>query len=120
VNRARHENKALQQDWSLAFFPVDNEQIICYAKTTPDLDNAVVVVVNLDPMHTQSGWVELDLQALGIDAQTSYQMHDVLTGARYLWNGARNFVALDPARSPAHLFRLRRRVHSEQDFDYFM
>ena len=120
VNRARHENKALQQDWSLAFFPVDNEQIICYAKTTPDLDNAVVVVVNLDPMHTQSGWVELDLQALGIDVQTSYQMHDVLTGARYLWNGARNFVALDPARSPAHLFRLRRRVHSEQDFDYFM
>jgi starch synthase (maltosyl-transferring) len=120
VNRARRENKALQQDWSLDFFAVDNEQLICYAKTTADLDNVVVVVVNLDPAHTQSGWVDLDLKRLGVEAQTSYQMHEVLTGARYLWNGSRNFVSLDPSRSPAHIFRMRRRVHREQDFDYFM
>ena len=120
VNRARRENKALQQDWSLDFFPVDNEQLICYAKTTADLDNVVVVVVNLDPVHTQSGWVELDLKRFGIETQTSYQMHELLTGARYLWSGPRNFVSLDPSRSPAHIFRMRRRVHREQDFDYFM
>jgi starch synthase (maltosyl-transferring) len=46
-------------------------------------------------------------------------MHDLLTGARYLWNGRRNFVSLDPARVPAHVFRVRRRVHTERDFDYF-
>jgi len=47
-------------------------------------------------------------------------MHDLLTGARYLWTGSRNFVRLDPNGAPAHVFRLRRRVRREADFDYFM
>ncbi len=47
-------------------------------------------------------------------------MHDLLTDARYLWSGARNFVQLDPTRTPAHIFRVRRRVHTERDFDYFL
>jgi len=119
LNSARRDNQALQRDWSLRFFPVDNEQLICYCKTTDNLDNIIVTVVNLDPVHAQSGWVELDTSALGVDVGAAYQMHDLLSGARYLWNGARNFVLLDPARSPAHVFRLRRRVHSEHDFDYF-
>ena len=70
INRARRDNTALQKDWSLRFFAVDNEQLICYAKTSADLDNIVdnivVVVVNLDPAHTQSGWVDIDLAALEI------------------------------------------------------
>ena len=119
INAARRDNEALHHDWRLRFFPVDNDQLICYAKSTENLDNIVVTVVNLDPAHPQSGWVELDLDHLGLDAATAYQMHDLLSGARYLWSGRRNFVLLDPARSPAHIFRLRRRVRSEQDFDYF-
>jgi starch synthase (maltosyl-transferring) len=47
-------------------------------------------------------------------------VHDLLTGARYLWRGAENFVRLDPQHVPAAIFRLRRRIRSEQDFDYFM
>jgi starch synthase (maltosyl-transferring) len=47
-------------------------------------------------------------------------MDDVLSGARFLWRGARNFVSLDPQHSPAHIFRVRRRVRTERDFDYFM
>nr|MDQ6923777.1 alpha-1,4-glucan--maltose-1-phosphate maltosyltransferase [Pseudomonadota bacterium] len=124
INRARRDNTALQQDWTLRFFAVDNEQLICYAKTSgnPDdiVDNIVVVVVNLDPAHTQSGWVEIDLAALGMEDDSTYQMHDLLTDARYLWHGRRNFVQLDPSRTPAHLLRLRRRVKSEQAFDYFL
>jgi starch synthase (maltosyl-transferring) len=77
-------------------------------------------VVNLDPYHPQSGWVDLDLAALGLDADAPYQMHELLTDARYLWSGPRNYVSLDPARSPAHVFRLRRRVRTERDFDYFL
>ena len=119
LNRIRRENPALQSDHSLRFFPTDNEQLICYAKIDQARDNAIVTVVNLDAKNTHSGWVDLDLAALGIDAQHPYQMHDLLTGARYLWEGARNFVQLDPARVPAHVFRVRRRVHREQDFDYF-
>jgi starch synthase (maltosyl-transferring) len=119
VNRIRRENPALQSDWSLRFFPTDNEELICYAKRDEASDNAIVTVVNLDPHNTHAGWVELDLTSLGIEPQMPYQMHDLLTGARYLWHGPRNFVQLDPARVPAHIFRVRRRVHREQDFDYF-
>ena len=120
INRARRENVALQHDWTLRFFAVDNEQLICYAKTSADLVNIVVTVVNLDPAHTQSGWVDMDLAALGIAADSAYQMHDLLSDARYLWRGRRNFVQLDPARSPAHVFRLRRRVRSGQALDSFL
>jgi starch synthase (maltosyl-transferring) len=124
INRARRDNPALQQDWTLRFFSVDNEQLICYAKTSADpdkiVDNIIVVVVNLDPAHTQSGWVDIDLAALGMEDDSIYQMHDLLTDARYLWHGRRNFVQLDPGRSPAHVLRLRRRVKSEQAFDYFV
>jgi starch synthase (maltosyl-transferring) len=68
----------------------------------------------------QSGWVELALPALGLETGKPFQAHDLLTGARYLWHGARNFVQLDPRQVPAHLFRVRRRVRSERDFDYFL
>jgi starch synthase (maltosyl-transferring) len=120
VNQARRENPALQSDGSLAFFPVDNDSLICYAKATPGLDNVILTVVNLDPYNPQSGWVELELDALGLDAHAPYQMHELLTGARFLWSGPRNYVNLDPARAPAHVFRLRRRVRTERDFDYFL
>lgn len=124
INRARRDNIALQHDWTLRFFAVDNDQLICYAKTSAGVekfaDNIVVTVVNLDPLHVQSGWVDIDLAALGMEDDSTYQMHDLLTDARYLWHGRRNFVQLDPARSPAHLFRLRRRVKGDQALDYFL
>ena len=82
--------------------------------------NAVLVVVNLDPCHMQSGWVELPVRELGIEPDQPYQVHDLLGGARYLWDGPRNFVQLDPATVPAHIFLLRRRVRTERQFDYFM
>ena len=64
--------------------------------------------------------MELDLGALGIDPRPPYQMHELLTGARYLWSGARNYVSLDPQHAPAHIVSLRRRVRGERDFDYFL
>ncbi len=53
-------------------------------------------------------------------AEKPFQVHDLLSGARYLWQGARNYVSLDPAHAPAHIFRIRRRVRTERDFDYFL
>jgi starch synthase (maltosyl-transferring) len=118
VNAIRRENPALQSDWSLRFLPVDNDQLIAYMKSTEDGSNLIIMVVNLDPYHAQAGWVELDLEALGLDSRSPYQMHELLSGARYLWNGPRNFVQLAPGMG--HVFRLRRRVRTERDFDYFM
>jgi starch synthase (maltosyl-transferring) len=118
VNAARRENPALQSDRGLVFIPTDNPELIAFAKVAPgDEPNAVIVVVSLDVHYVQSGWLTLDLAALGLDEKQPFQVHDRLTGARYLWNGARNYVELDPARLPAHIFRVRGAVHSELDFD---
>jgi len=119
INRARHENPALQSNEKLRFHDIDNPEIIAYSKSSSDLENVVVTVVNLDPHHAHSGWLTLDLETLGIEAGQSYQMHDLLTGARYLWQGPTNYIHLDPGSVPAHIFRVRRRVRSEQDFEYF-
>lgn len=120
VNRIRHENRALQSDRNLRFYPIDNPEILCFGKSTDDQSNIIVVAVNLDPHHTQSGWVELPAEDLGLDPQQTFQMHDLLTDARYLWQGNRNYVQLDPTSVPAQIFRVRPRVRREQDFDYFM
>jgi starch synthase (maltosyl-transferring) len=106
VNRIRRDNPALQADWRLFFHGVDNDQLICYSKSTADDSNVILTVVNLDPRYKQSGWVDLNLPQLGIAPQTAYQAHDLLTGARYTWRGPRNYVELDPRKLPAHILKL--------------
>jgi starch synthase (maltosyl-transferring) len=120
VNRIRRENPALQSDRSLRFHPVDNPEIICFSKQAEDLKNVIVVAVNLDPHHTQAGWVELDMEQLGLLPQQPFQVHELLTNARYLWHGARNYIQLDPQSVPAQIFRVRHHLRREQDFDYFL
>ncbi|HZD41186.1 MAG TPA: maltotransferase domain-containing protein, partial [Terriglobales bacterium] len=120
LNRIRKQNSALQSDRSLRFYPVDNDEIICYSKATRDHSNVILTVVNLDPYHTQSGWLDLPLEQLRLDPLQPFQVHDLLTDARYLWHGSRNYVELNPQIVPAHVFRLRHRIRREQDFDYFM
>jgi starch synthase (maltosyl-transferring) len=120
VNHIRHENPALQSDWGLDFHPVDNEQLICYSKRTPDGSNLIVVVINLDPHHRQAGFVELPLDRFGIAEDRPYQANDLLTGARYMWTGRRNYVELDPGSVPGHVFRVRHRLRVETDFEYFL
>jgi starch synthase (maltosyl-transferring) len=120
VNRIRRENPALHRDDTLRFHGTDNDQLLAYSKVTDDLSNAILVVVNLDPHHAQAGWTALALDALGLDAEQPYQVHDLLGGGRFLWEGPRNYVEIDPRVAPAHVFRVHRRVRREQDFEYFM
>ncbi len=97
-----------------------NEQIIAFTKSTDDLADVVLTVVNVDPHHRQIGMVNLPLETLGIDRDRSYQAHELLSGARYLWNGPRNYIELSPQTSQAQIFRFRRRIRSEHDFEYFL
>ena len=120
INRIRRENRPLQNDWSLRFHSVDNDQLIAYSKSAGEGSEVIVVVVNLDPHYVQSGWLELPLESFHLDPQQPYQMHDLLSNARYLWHGPRNYIELRPQQNPAHIFRLRRHLRREQDFDYFM
>ena len=120
VNRIRRENPALQTDRGLRFHLAENDQLLAYSKSTPDNANVVLTVVNVDPHHVQRGMVNLPLEELGLDRERSFQAHELISGARYLWNGPRNFVELNPRSMPGQIFRFRRRVRSEHDFEYFL
>ena len=120
INRIRGENPALQQDANLRFHATDNPAVICYSKATADLSDTIIVLANLDAFHTQSGWVTLDLAALGLDASHTFQAHDLLGEGRYLWRGARNYFELVPGSLPAHVMKVRKWVRTERDFDYYL
>lgn len=120
INRIRRENPALQSDGRLQFHPIDNDYLLAYSKQSPDGSNVILVVVNLSPHHVHSGWLELDLSALGIHVNRPFQVHDLLTHAYYVWQGSRNYVQLDPHSVPVQIFAVRRNLRREQDFDYFL
>ncbi|HXJ10725.1 MAG TPA: alpha-1,4-glucan--maltose-1-phosphate maltosyltransferase [Candidatus Limnocylindrales bacterium] len=120
VNRIRRENPALQSNRNLCFHETDNPALICFTKATDDLSNVIVVVVNLDCSHVQSGWITLDLDSIGLNARHAFQAHDLLSEGRFLWQGSRNYVELVPESLPAHILLLRRWVRTERDFDYYL
>jgi starch synthase (maltosyl-transferring) len=134
LNRIRRENAALHDNRTIRFHRVENNgadvpSLIAYTKSgagwpvtptgraiyayedavppSPGPDNNVILtVVNLDPAQTHSGWIELPLEQLGLDPDRDYSVQDLLGDARYTWQGAWNFVELDPNVVPAHIFRI--------------
>jgi starch synthase (maltosyl-transferring) len=120
VNKIRRENRALQTTWNLEFYETDNENLLCYGKSDEDGDNTLIIVVNLDPFHTQSGWVRVPVKELGLAARQPYLVHDLIGDDKYVWEGERNFVELDPRVMPGNIFRVRRKLKRETDFDYFL
>jgi hypothetical protein len=78
LNRIRRSNPALQSDRGLRFHGADNHQLLVYSKRTPDRSNVMLMAVNMDPHHTQSGWLELDLAELGLGSSEPFQVHDLL------------------------------------------
>jgi starch synthase (maltosyl-transferring) len=120
VNEARSENPALQQTNGIRFLETGNPALISYVKMDESGDNIIVCVVSLDPHRKQTAWIDLPLADFGLEEGRAFQVHDLLGGARYVWYGARNYIELDPYVVPAHIFRVRRRVRTEHDFDYFL
>jgi starch synthase (maltosyl-transferring) len=104
VNRVRRTHQALHHDRTLHFHQTDNDHLLCYSKTTLDGADPVLVVVNTDPHQRQGGWVTLDLDALGLAHDEPFTVHDLLASGTYTWQGASNFVELDPQVLPAHVF----------------
>lgn len=119
INTIRRDNKALQSDASLLFHNISNDNLICYSKTDEATQCLIVVIVNLDPHNRQSGWLDWSSDQLGTRDGRPVQMHDLLSDARYLWSGSHHYIELAPEIMPAHVFRVRRYVRSEYDFDYY-
>ncbi|MDX3239705.1 alpha-1,4-glucan--maltose-1-phosphate maltosyltransferase [Streptomyces sp. ME03-5709C] len=106
LNRLRRRHPALQQLRDLRFHPVNNDAVLAYSKRSGDGSDVVLVVVNLDPHHTQEATVSLNMPDLGLAWHESTPVRDELTGATYHW-GRDNYVRLEPGRTPAHILTLR-------------
>jgi starch synthase (maltosyl-transferring) len=104
LNRLRRRHPALQQLRDITFHPVDNDAVLAYSKRRGD--DVVLVVVNLDPFHTQEATVSLNMPELGLSWHETVPVRDALTGETYHW-GRDNYVRLEPGRAPAHVLSLR-------------
>ncbi|WP_338899849.1 alpha-1,4-glucan--maltose-1-phosphate maltosyltransferase [Streptomyces sp. TG1A-60] len=108
LNEIRRRHPALHGLRDLRFHHTDNDSVIAYSKRAGS--DAVVVVVNLDPHHTQEAWVCLDMAELGLGPDGNMPVRDELTGRAYHW-GRTNYVRLEPGRAPAHVFHVQ--FHAE-------
>ncbi|WP_328847186.1 alpha-1,4-glucan--maltose-1-phosphate maltosyltransferase [Streptomyces sp. NBC_00258] len=105
LNRIRRQHGALRRLRNLHFHDTDNDAVIAYSKRSGS--NTVLVVVNLDPHHTQEATVSLDMPRLGLDWHESMPVRDELTGETYHW-GRTNYVRLEPGHRPAHVLTVLR------------
>jgi len=106
LNRIRRAHPALHRLRNLRFHGVDQPGLMCFSKSVANPaggsgSDTVLVVANLDPYQTREATVWLDLPALGVDRE--FIVTDELTGESYRWGHA-NYVRLDPATRPAHVF----------------
>lgn len=108
VNQIRQQNPALQQLANLHFLPADNDNIIFYMKMNEDRSNILLIAVNVDPFNAQQCTVRVPLDLIGFPWGSRYEVQDLLTGERYMWEEY-NFVRLDPQYQPAHIMRIEGR-----------
>ncbi len=109
LNHIRRNHPALHWLRNLRFHHADGDDIIVYSKRAgagPGAD-CVLVVTNLDPHTTRETTVRLDMPALGLDWWDTFEVHDELGGETFTWRNE-NYVRLDPAVAPAHVFTVRR------------
>ncbi|MBD8870056.1 alpha-1,4-glucan--maltose-1-phosphate maltosyltransferase [Nocardioides donggukensis] len=111
LNHVRRTHPALRLLRNLTVHRSDDDSVLVYSKATRDaageVEEAVIVVVNLDPHGTRETMVHLDLAALGVPDGGTFPVHDELTDQTWTW-GATNYVRLDPHDEPAHVLSVRK------------
>jgi starch synthase (maltosyl-transferring) len=107
VNDIRRRHPALGVLRNLVFHDASNPAILAYSRYTDDRSDVVLVVVNLDPWHTQEDVLGLDLGPLGLPWDRPYLAADELSGQEFQWVGPNPYVRLDPWQEPAHILHLR-------------
>ncbi|WP_028646859.1 alpha-1,4-glucan--maltose-1-phosphate maltosyltransferase [Nocardiopsis sp. CNT312] len=108
LNRLRREHPALRELRNLRFHHVDRPELLCFSKHRPgdrpgNPDDLVIAVVNLDPHRAHEATVHLDLPSIGRTWEEEFTVTDALSGQTHTWR-ADNYVRLDPAAAPAHVF----------------
>lgn len=106
INAARKSHPALQSTWNLHFCNIEQPRLLAFLKTTHDLSDIILVVINLDPNQRHSGFVQIPRQLLRLHGQINIKLHDLMTDEHYTWTQEWNYVELDPYKMPFHLFKL--------------
>jgi starch synthase (maltosyl-transferring) len=106
LNRIRRENPALWDFRNTRFLNAWNDQILSYARLTPQKDNCVLVIVNLDPKNRQECTYEVPLWEFGLPDHASIEAEDLLNGGRFTLHGKTHRIALDPRERSAVIWRL--------------
>lgn len=136
LNQIRREHRALRQYANLTFHESENPRVLFYRKAGrvparqwtsgshaafydvpaslppsaahPDASD-ILVAVTVDPHRVAETMIRVPIAEMGFGEQESYVVHDLLTGARYTWRGARNYIKLDPENGlVGHVFRVER------------
>ncbi len=105
INEARKMHRCLRTYETVRFHGCENQNLLVYSKITPAGDDRLLIVVNLDPHCTQSGFVQMPLSRFCLDESESYTVRDELSGRTYEWRGEWNYVELSP-EAPAHLLTI--------------
>ncbi|MGE0040001.1 MAG: alpha-1,4-glucan--maltose-1-phosphate maltosyltransferase [Vicinamibacterales bacterium] len=108
VNAIRREHRAFQYNDGLRFHLTTSDHLVAYSKTAPGDAARLLTVVSLDPTAARDGSVCASLPEDPIAEGERYRVRDLLTGAAYDWQGPWNYVRLDPAGVPAHIFLVER------------
>lgn len=106
LNLARKNNPSLQSTWNMQFCAIENPNLLAFLKATDDLSNIVLIVVNLEPMERQSGFVQLPKERLKLGDRINVKVRDLITEEHYTWTQEWNYVELDPYKMPFHLFNI--------------
>jgi len=106
INRIRRENPALHEFENIRFHQADDDNVVFYSKMTLDRSNMIFVAVNLDPFDSHEAVLHFPLEHMGVPAGETFEVEELMGGARHLWRGAKHKVRLDPKSSPAAIFRV--------------
>jgi len=106
LNAIRRDNPALHDFRNVLFLNAWNDNVLAYARLTPERDNCVVVLVNLDPHNRQDVSFEIPLWEFGLPDHATIEAQDLLGKENFTLRGKVQTVALDPATRPVFIWRL--------------
>jgi len=118
LNRIRNDHPALQQYRNLRFHKADNDRVIFFSKMTEDRSSQILAAVSLDPFAAHEAILELPLFEMGLQPDETYQVHELLSDERALWQGPTAQVRLTQEK-PAAIWSVLRFRRTEQGFDYY-
>jgi starch synthase (maltosyl-transferring) len=115
LNEIRKDHPALLQLRNIEFHHTDDGSILAFSKhlaaeySPTGKADTIIVVVNVDPHSVRETTVHLDLAKLGLPSDAQFEVHDLITGDKWVW-GANNYVRLDSFVESAHVLHVTKIV----------